>query len=161
MTKITSGEYLHALATHFSPRDWEYTRIHTIKHIRYDDDNKGYNRLDKRIRRAVGALFEPKHGFFHGKGWDWRFRFAYARVQLRLDANLPDGVLNGGSIISHWEEDGEYLQMVQPSVGELLAEFLCAEPDNPHAVKIIAELDRLRAGYAERAKEGEVDGVKR
>ena len=30
-----SPRYLKSLASHFVLRDWQYTRLHTIKHIRY------------------------------------------------------------------------------------------------------------------------------
>jgi hypothetical protein len=68
------------------------------------------------------------------------FMFFYC---LKRDKNLPDGSLDEGSIITFWGETGEYLQFVQPSVGDLLVKFLRDQPENPHAIKITEELDRI------------------
>jgi hypothetical protein len=163
---ITSPQHLHALATHFAQEDWEYTRNTHIKHIRYDDDYAGYDAIPKRLKRAFGSLFHPrKRDMFSdmigAKHWWHRlmYKLVYFRIQMETDKHRPDGTLHRGCIITHWEEDGEYIQMVQPSVGALLAEFLMEEPDNPHAQKITAELDRLWRGYSERARAGEVAGT--
>lgn len=166
MTKISSPQYLHALATHFSERDWDYTRLHDIKRIRYADDFQGYHTLRKRWGRAFRSLFARSHDTLFGRimGDSWlrgiSYKLTYFKIQVQTDRHLPDGVLNRGSVITHWEEDGEYIQMVQPSVGALLAEFLIDQPDNPWAVKITAELDRLAERYNMRAAAGEVDGRK-
>jgi hypothetical protein len=156
-------------ATHFSERGWEYTRDHKIEHIRYARDFQGYNRLGRRVRRAMGHLFTLKKdrfwgGFHDDKPWYYRLyanalgRAASVRVDLRTDTNRPDGILAGGGVITFWEETGEYLQMVQPSVGELVANFLIEDPSHPHAVLILAELRRISDGYSDRVNAGKVDG---
>jgi hypothetical protein len=75
---------------------------------------------------------------------------------LKRDNNEPDGVLDDGNIITFWEETGEYLNMIQPTVGTLVADFILENPTNPHAIKINKELDRLRKNYNKRIKDGEV-----
>jgi hypothetical protein len=54
------------------------------------------------------------------------------------DTNLPDGQVSG--IITHWEEDGEYIAMFCPYVGREVLKFLRADPDNPHAQAIISAM---------------------
>lgn len=136
---------LREYAEHFEQRDWDYTRnIAPLVAIRYD---LPADRLLGRIRRSFGWLF--------GRRGDWMQGWAPHRVTmalhvLRRDRNLPDGVLDNGSIITHWEETGEYLQYVQPSVGSKLADFLEAEPDHPHALLIAAEMKRINDRYGER-----------
>jgi hypothetical protein len=62
---------------------------------------------------------------------------------IRRHSNAPDAHLGEGSIITEWVEDGQYIELVQPSVGALLADFLEAEPENEHAKKIAAEIERI------------------
>lgn len=159
-------------ANHFARRDWEYSRDHDIVHIRYAGDYKGYHSIWKRVRRTflpsqssrrLHRSLNKMFGRRNGPWWKhpnrtviraWWTIVAHFRVGLRTEKNLPDGTING--IITHWEEDGEYIQMVQPSVGDLLADFLIAEPEHPHAVLIRAELERIRDSYHARIV-GEVD----
>lgn len=167
-----SAQMLKEYADHFARRDWQYTRLHNIKHIRYADDYKGYDHPLKRLRRT---FFPSRSSRRLGRmlrsvrTWDWKRPVesiklvwwtlkAHVVVGLRTDSNRPDGVLNGGGVITHWEEDGEYIQLVQPSVGSLLADFLMEEPEHPHAQLIVAEIDRIRADYSERCRAGKVDG---
>lgn len=159
--------YLRDLAHHFEVRDWDYTRVTDVRHIRVVGDYSGYDRPDRRVVRAAQALFGPRTGVWRGRREGTRaqrfvaavrFRCELALVHLRTDPHTPDGSLDDGSVITFWEETGEYLQMVQPTVGALLADFLLAEPDHPHAVLIRAELDRLLARYTARAAAGQVTG---
>lgn len=154
-TSTDAARLLRLLATHFVFRDWNYTRLTDIDHIRYRTVHPGQH-LHERIAAAAGALLRRKT---YGAPW-WRLdiRFACARSALRRDPNRPDGVLDGGTIITFWEETGEYLQLVQPSVGALLADWLLAEPDNEHAQAILTELNRLRDNYGTRINAGDVDG---
>jgi len=73
-----------------------------------------------------------------------------ARAEIRSYDSLPDGVLDGGSIITHWEETGEYLQYVQPSVGALLADLMDAHPELPEVQAIAAEMKRINDDYGAR-----------
>jgi hypothetical protein len=145
-----SVQYLDDLANHFAHRDWDYTRNHGIKHIRYvDNDRDG---LGYRLARSFRWLLKrPAYFPLSLKMSLWLSAYA-----LKKQDNLPDGHLDGGNVITHWEETGEYLQMVQPSVGALLVNFLKEEPDHKHAKIIIAELDRISNRYNERVKDGEV-----
>lgn len=68
-----------------------------------------------------------------------RFWGSY-RAHVDMDRNIPDGTLQEGSVITFWEETGEYYDMVQEHVGGLVAEFLLDEPDNPHAKRIAEAL---------------------
>ena len=168
--EYTVVDSLRFLATKYVQRDWEYTRITDIQHIRYKSDLVGRNRLRVRIKSAVTDLFETKkkkHSLFGNLMAESSvrekilYRFYGFKFRLRLEDHKPDGVLNGGDVITYWEESGEYIQMVQPSVGEMLADFLDGDPSNPHAIKIRAELERISDGYSRRVRDGEVDGGKR
>lgn len=151
-----SVDYLEFLANHFEHRDWNYTRLHNIKDIKYVRGYDVQNSLKHRFKMAFHFLFRKTTIDFFDTRWWHRFTmFIYC---LKRDKNTPDGVLDEGKVITYWEETGEYLQMVQPSVGALLVEFLKEEPDNPHAKLIIAEMDRIMKSFHERGKNGEVTG---
>jgi hypothetical protein len=133
---------------------WDYTRNHNIKEIRLDKTYYSYDNLWNRIKRSVKALFSHK-GIYAQEllgPWTIKTRISFAIYLLSRDPNLPDGHLAGGKIITYWEEDGEYLQLVQPSVGSLLADFLEQEPENPHAVLIVKEMERINRDYIKRLK---------
>lgn len=82
----------------------------------------------------------------------WRFKISYG-VHVDMDRHLPDGTLDNGSVITFWEETGEYFDMVQEHVGGLVAEFLLDQPENPHAKRIAEALmktnDRTRIDVRE------------
>ena len=147
-----SVEYLHFLSNHFEFRDWDYTRNSHISEIRYKGEHDEYNKLSHRLKQAVYWMF--------GKTPEWYAsleeknsvskRLRMAQYALRRDPNLPDGVLDSGNIITFWEETGEYLNLMQPTVGSLLVTFLKEEPENPHAKMITQELERLHKRYKKR-----------
>jgi hypothetical protein len=148
-----ASKLLKATGGHFAPRDWDYTRDTDIAHIRFRSDTKGKNRFRFRLKSALKTLVRSKTlGMFAPEGF-WRglvyqyFSFLYV---LKLDHNTPDGSLNRGTVLTFWEEDGEYIQLVQPSVGLLLADFLEKEESNPHAVLIAAEIERIATRYQTR-----------
>lgn len=163
MAKRTpTGEYLKLHSDHFMHYDWNYTRKHGIDKLYHSYEYNDYDKPSKRFKRALNWLLGPTPDFIkyleEDLGWFQKLRnrwgmFAYV---LKRDNALPDGWLADGKIIVHWEEDGEYLQLVQPSVGSLLADFLTEEPDHPHAQKIITEIDRIRKAYDKRVKAGDV-----
>lgn len=134
---------LRKYATHFAPRDWCYTRdCGELAEIRY---NHAEDTLCGRIRSAFQWLVR--------KPQDWERvlgvgRFAMAAHVLKRDKHLPDGVLDGGNVITFWEETGEYLQFVQPSVGALLADLMDAHPGLPEVVAIAEEMKRINDDYA-------------
>jgi hypothetical protein len=176
-----SGKYLRSVATHHvhSHEKWGWTRKHDIKRIVTTDTGKGQENLGNRIKHTVRSfrgLWFPKDSLdtmFRDMRaddkskplWD-RIRHQYyiiaatLRVGMRTDKNIPDGMFPTG-VYAVWEEDGEYIQVVQPSVGVLVADFLEAEPENPHAIKIAEEIAAILDNYSRRVKAGEVDGRKR
>ena len=168
-----SAEILHSYASHFAPRDWQWTRKSDIEAIYFTADRRGYrsptNRFKRAIRYAFGrdrsnlaAMFADPDASPLARAWENVLtRGHMARRALERERHVPDGHLENAGVIAFWEEDGEYLQYVQPTVGVLLAEFLAAEPEHPHAVTISAELDRIRHGYAQRIRDGLVDGRRR
>lgn len=158
MTDMDSGrvhamaDQLRQYATHFAPRDWDYSRdLGDLASLRYSQSE---DTLRGRLRTAARWLFRRTPEW--SKGWGPN-RFQMAAHVLRRDDHLPDGVLDGGSIITHWEETGEYLQYVQPSVGAMLADWMDDDCDSPHAHRIAAEMKRINDRYGERvANEGAV-----
>lgn len=152
-------KYFDFLANHFEHSDWNYTRLHNIKDIKYVKGYDKHNELKSRLKMAFHFLFKKTSLDFLDTRWWHRFTmFAYC---LKKDKNTPDGVLNEGKVITYWEETGEYLQLVQPSVGALFVDFLREEPENRHAKLIIAEMERIIEGFSKRIKAGEVDGETR
>lgn len=140
------AEKLHDYATHFAPRDWAYTRdLGDLKSVRYGATNP-YDHWRARWRRALGCFV----GRAPSLGGHRISRWGMARTYLRSHIVMPDGVLDGGSIIAHWEETGEYLQFVQPTVGALIAAWLLYDADNPHAQRVATEMKRIQDDYAAR-----------
>jgi hypothetical protein len=144
-----TGELLRALATHHNHGDgWVYTRdTGDLEHIRYHRDYTGYHAPLPRLKRA----FNPKSLFSRGSfstslGLKWSLMSAAAWIQVSLqkDRNLPDGALNRGLVLTVWEEDGEYIEMVGPTIGEKIADFLEQDPENPHAQAIAVEILRVQ-----------------
>lgn len=153
------AEQLRQYATHFALSDWDYTRdTGNLKHIRYVDDWRGYNHPARRLIRLVKNFGRPGslEDMLGMRWFAWRHPLIQTRVTMRTDSHLPDGVLDHGSIITFWEETGEYLQYVQPSVGEMLADWMDAEPGNTHALKIAGEMRRINARYGQRIADDEV-----
>ena len=163
VTAKDAAERLKFLSNIFVHRDWVFTNDTGIDHIRYTQDITGRNVWWRRISREVVEAF--KDFFVQDHIWmmlgtntrfNLRHLFRYLILAGALDNNLPDGVLKGGGIITFWAEDGEYIELVPPSVGDLLADFLLEDPDNPHAQKISAELQRIVARIR---NEEDTDGV--
>ena len=144
------GKYVKSLATHFQSQTegWYYTRdLGDMEFIRYKRDYTGYNHWTKRVKRAFdwkhltgrdsfSKLFRQtrsRYGLLHAIAW--------IRVSLRKDSNLPDGVVGGA--ITMWEEDGEYIESMGPTIGARVADFLMEEPDHPHAIRIAEEIERI------------------
>ena len=154
-----SAKHLKDLADHFEYRDWNYTRQDHIKSIRYTPEHDPHNKLSYRIKQAAWWMFGKTPQWYEvlGEKDNLFKRFGMARYALKRDPNTPDGVLDGGSIITFWEETGEYLNLMQPTVGTLVADFIIEDPTNPHAIKINKELTRLLKNYDKRIKAGEVE----
>lgn len=142
------GRIVQSLATHHNHGEgWTYSRnLRGMKHIRYERDWQGYDGLWPRIRRA----FDPRLLFARdglhkqlGMKWSLGMMWAHIRVTLRTDTNLPDGALHSGCIITSWEEDGEYIESMGPTVGAIVADFLQKSPTHPYAEAIAAEIERI------------------
>lgn len=156
-TSLAMAGELRSYAEHFAPHDWDYTRdTGDLEHIRHRRDHSGHYRVDRRIRGALDALLgfhrKAQRPFADLQPRGLRSRWIVFKFRLGKDDNMPDGILDGGSIITHWEETGEYLQYVQPTVGSLIADWMEAEPDNPHALKIAGEMRRINKRYGDRLR---------
>lgn len=139
---VTAVDYFDFLANVFEQRDWNYTRKTNLKRIQYVSSHDRTEKLSYRVKTAFNWLFRKSPDWMEKK-FSLRSRFSMFIFSLQRDTNLPDGILDGGNIITFWEETGEYLEYVQPSVGSLLANFLKEEPEHPHAKLIIAEMTRI------------------
>lgn len=140
------------VATKFSnnTKPWVYSRnVEGLKHIRFESDYTGYNHWTKRLKRALDLrdIFMTRNSFSRRMGIRSERRslkmffieaWAHIYVFLRKDTNLPDGQVNGN--FTFWEEDGEYISMMCPTVGVKVLDFLEAEPDNEHAKAILAAM---------------------
>ena len=138
-------------ANHFEFRDWNFTHNTDIKSIRYDLKRDWTNKLSYRIKQAFWWLLAPRPDWIKKLDSDRTFfQHLTSRVFmffhcLKRDNNLPDGWLDDGNIIVYWCETGQYLNLMQPTVGALLVNFLREDPTNPHAKLISAEIERLYA----------------
>lgn len=150
------AEDFRLYAEHFVQEDWNYTRdLGSLTSIRYSYPE---DTLRGRIKDAWEWLVKGKGDQilrltnFDGRSL-LRARWSQAMYALKRDNHIPDGALDRGGILTVWEETGEYIQLVQPSVGSLVADFMEAEPENPHAIKIAAEMQRIQDNYAKRVEE--------
>jgi hypothetical protein len=145
MTEPTDAhllDFTRFVATKFASNDtpWVYSRDKgDLVHIRYKRDYTGYNHWTKRLKRAVtpsklARRWDRKRSLKEKLIGSW----CHIVVALQKSSNLPDGIING--IITHWEEDGEYIAMMGPTVGVKVLDFLEAEPDNEHAKAILAAM---------------------
>jgi hypothetical protein len=144
------GDLLRSRATHHDHGDgWVYTRdTGDLEHIRYRHDYTGYHSLRRRLKRAFNLKrLLGRDPLSRALGFRPSFTSAIAWIQvsLRKQTNLPDGALHGRSVITMWEEDGEYIEMVGPTIGEKIADFLEQDPENPHSQAIAAEIRRVWA----------------
>ena len=173
MSKETeeAAHLLEATGGHFARDDWQWTRKNEIRHIRYVGDWTKYNapwrRLVRSFTLSFGRLPAWERSLTSARHWSkhhWELPFRVVQgwflrvwatfvVQMRTEKNLPDGHIPQAAIICFWEEDGEYLMLVQPSVGLLVADFLKQDSENPHAVAIAAEINKQWAEYLRRAEE--------
>lgn len=143
------GKHLHSYANHFDRPMWKWTRdLDEMTSIRYSYD---VDTLWGRIKQAAKWLFRPTPEWM-SRGW-WEDHVGMAWYSLRRDKHMPDGQFREGPVYAVWEEDGEYIQMVQPVVGSLIAEFLMECPEHPHAQKIAAKLREIAVDYSARLVE--------
>lgn len=127
---------------------WVYSRdTGDLEHIRYKHDHTGYDHWSRRLKRGLFTGPNPFKSMGIKSEWrglgDWFMeRWSWFLVNIRKDTNLPDGMVNG--IITHWEEDGEYITLFQPRVGMKVLEFVRANPDNEYAKAIVAEMQAVK-----------------
>lgn len=164
---------LRRYATRHVAQPWNLTTdLGDLRAVRRAGDYSGYERPDRRLRRALTATVRP---YIRPSGLDrmmgagryehsglgrnplrhvivmLNWTRATLRANLRTPRHLPDARLENAGILTWWFEDGYYVQMMQRSTGELIADFLEAEPTNPHAIAIAAEIGRINRDYDERA----------
>jgi hypothetical protein len=157
------ADQLRQYATHFEMRDWNYTRqTSRLKHIRYHGDYSGYDHPLRRLGRLLREFVPTKSSNLSdmlgmGRWWAWQHPLIAGRTQLRTDNHMPDGWLDNGGIITHWEETGEYLQYVQPSVGALLADLMDAHPELPEVQALADEMKRVNDAYGARVEADDVE----
>lgn len=159
-SKSKAVNQFYWLANHFEPRDWDYTRQHHIESIRYEPKHDPHNKLSYRLKSAfLWAFFPPSFMKQLHPRWQDRLRsrFTMPLHAIKRDPNTPDGILNGGNVVTFWEETGEYLQYLQYSVGSMLADFLMDEPEHPYAQLITKEMERINRRYARRIKAGDIE----
>lgn len=137
---------LRDLATTYQqdPHGWGYKSNLgeiTVKDIVYTDETNR-NSLTTKFRKVTYWLFNAKTLRELGDDSLWN-RISMAVFSLKRQVNRPDGTLNNGTIIAVWQEDGLLIEMLQPSVAVLIADFLEKDPTNIHAKRIVAEMDRI------------------
>lgn len=160
--KKTGVDHLDLYANLFEFRDWDYTANKNIKSIRYNPEYDYTNKLSHRIKKALWWLFAPRPDWLKQLDSDKKlFSTLNGRIRmffhvLQRDPNTPDGTLDNGNIITYWGEMGEYLSLMQPTVGSLLVNFLKEEPEHPHAIIITKEIERLYKRLEKRRKAGEI-----
>ena len=126
----------------FDREQWEFVdNNNLILDIHRSDDGDTWS---KRIKSAFYWLFVGgSKSFREALGDGVGMRLSMFSYSLRRTPEMPDGHINNGSIITLWCEDGQYIELFQPSVGQLIADFLVTEPENEHAKKIAQEIERI------------------
>lgn len=156
-----SAEILKARATHHDHGEgWIYSRDSLgLEAMYYEHTRTGYDHWTQRLKRALKISELLGHdGLSKQLGWQprnlkdyWYQARAHFTINFFRSRSLPDGQINGNPV--HWEEDGEYIECVGPTIGVKVAEFLENEPNNPYAVAIAEEMNRIWALSSKRHKE--------
>lgn len=150
---VKHGEILERYATHFVERPWDWSRRGPERVIYPRKGLWDPARFPGNLRYALAGIVRDRRRkggksqldeLFGRIGWWPMFR-----ARLRTHYSHPDGQLEGGGVIVYWEETGEYVQMVQPPVGELIGQWLQAEPENEWAQKVAGKLEEIAARYSE------------
>jgi hypothetical protein len=115
----------------------------TISSSTFVDRMMGTLGLSESRVRSTGCLSVEAKVFREALGDGVGMRLSMSAYSLRRTPEMPDGHINNGSIITLWCEDGQYIELFQPTVGRLIADFLEAEPENEHAQKIAQEIERI------------------
>ncbi|WP_142921609.1 hypothetical protein, partial [Staphylococcus saprophyticus] len=86
-----------------------------LESIRY---NTPFDKISSRVSRSLSYLFGKPSPWIRELIQDrFSLRIRMAKAAFGRDNHMPDGVLNSGTVITMWEEDGEYINFVQPLVG--------------------------------------------
>lgn len=142
------ADQLRQYATHFAPSDWDYTRdLGDLKPLHFGSRWPSIKQAARYLARGTNLF--PNDPDMRPSRW------RMASAALRGYDSHPDGALDNGNIITHWEETGEYLQYVQPSVGALLADLMDAHPELPEVQAVAIEMKRINDRYGERLAEEE------
>lgn len=155
---VEKADNLRFMATLFVYDDWHCdSDLGGLTSIRYSyPEDTVWGRI-KQAFRWLTRKRQPWEAML-GVG-----RFAMARFSLGRDLHLPDCRLDGGNVLVYWAETAAYVEAMQPKVGALVAEWMLAEPDNPHALAIAREMQRIddtrpRPTVAELAADVEQNG---
>lgn len=155
---MEATEYLRGLAERGALSDWSYTRLHRVSRVEHIGDPSSWERFKNAARAAFKFPFRLD-SLAKMLGLSRWYVYKYKiKQEWRGKRRIPDGSLKGGSILSYWEEDGEYIQIMQPSVGLLIADWLDANPDDPHAVKVRDQMEKIISEYDRNIMVGVVDG---
>lgn len=164
MTKDKSEalEMLEFVANRFDTSPWTFSHdIGDLKHIRYRHDYTGYNAWWRRALRA----FSPREWFSWGHidkavfGSWWRKAhprsvLAHIRVNLMKKSHLPDGIVLGPGVITHWQEDGVFISLMNPDVATAILDFIKDRPEDKHAIRM---REAIEAAHERNEKQGEVN----
>jgi hypothetical protein len=138
------ADQLRQYATHFAFRDWDYTRdVGDLRPLHFGSRWPSIGAALRYLVCGVTHIFPEEPKMRPG-------RWAMVRAALRSYDNEPDGVLDDGAVITIWEETGEYLQYVQPSVGALIADLMDAHPNLTEVRVLAAEMKRINDRYGAR-----------
>lgn len=141
----------------FAERQWRYTRnLGNLKRIVYDEE---WERLPNRIRHTFKMFAsDPKWLKEINRDGGIKSRISHKYyilvVGLRRNKHLPDGIMENASVLTHWEEEGEYIQLVSPAVGDILVEWLENDSENPYAQRVVEKMKEILDDYFERANNG-------
>ena len=134
--------------------NWQYSRDTRVTRIRFKDQFEGYDHPWRRIKRwAEEYRFwrKPKN-FLEEMGRDiaWKHPIIHAKGDLLTERHIPDGSLMNDGIIVFWEEYGEYIQLIQPQVGDLIAALLRAHPTLPEVQAVVEKILSIQEDYRTR-----------
>lgn len=135
---------LDFVANEFEDEPWTFTHdLGDLKHIRYRSDYTGYNAWYRRVWRAFGpSMWGPLSNVDKMFYSSWRDKVNLGALKGRIkaflgkDKNLPDGIVKGCRVITHWSEYGTFISMMNPDVANIILDFIETEPENPFAQRM-------------------------
>lgn len=150
---------LKRYATHHVHDDWPYSRdkgaiMYAVHERDYFFDSHYLKEIRGSITRAFTGVRRVRKGsidallYKPGKLTLKDRLFELSMVPLWLKRSVLnnrigyDGMVNGNLFL--WEEDGEYVNVANPKVGALLADWMIAEPESEFAQKIAAQIKKSK-----------------